>query len=143
MADIQTKYGTSNQAITITVASLADGSMRESTAIDNSSNLHMDAYVGGKITTGTSPTADTTIAFYAYGSVDGGTFYSGGATGSDAAFSGEEEQLFFLGSVTVDGTSDKTYEIGPWSVVSGAVGGRRHFTCWRAGRQIFNWIQPS
>ena len=43
MADFKAKYGSSNQTITVTLASLANGSLRESTAIDNSSNLFLDA----------------------------------------------------------------------------------------------------
>ena len=35
MADLNVKYGTTNQAITVTLASLANTAFRESTAISN------------------------------------------------------------------------------------------------------------
>jgi hypothetical protein len=119
MADIKAEYGTSNQAITITLAGLNANTWRESTAIVNTTNLFMDALVGGKIMTGTSaPTDGSSIRFYTYGTVDGGTLYSGNATGTDAAYTpaNDKNQLFYLGSIIVGtGTSD-SYEFGPWSV---------------------------
>ncbi len=52
MTDILAKYGTSNQALTITLASLANNGQRESTVIDNSSNKYLDALVSVKVKTG-------------------------------------------------------------------------------------------
>ena len=137
MATGKLLYGTNNQAITITLASLANVAYRESTAVDNGTDLFVDVLIGGKITTGTSPTADREIVFYAYGSVDGGTYYSGGVTGSDAGYtptSDEERSLFFLGVVPTGSTSDHTYEIGPFSLAAalGAVP-EDWATTWRNG----------
>lgn len=116
MANIKQAYGTSTQ-MTITLASLANASLRESDAVDNSTDLFLDALVGGKITTGTSPTANRTIVIYAYGSVDGGTTFTGGAGGSDAAYSdGEQVNMRVLAVISTDNTSDRTYEFGPVSV---------------------------
>lgn len=84
--DLKTKYGTSNQSITITLASLGDGSARESTAIDNSGNLFVDALVAVKIKTGAASVSSTGyLNIYAYGTADGASSYNGNATGTDAA----------------------------------------------------------
>jgi hypothetical protein len=71
-ADIKIAYGASAD-LTITLASLATSSTlvagRESTAIDNSSNLYLDDLIEGEVMTGTSPTAARSIRVYAYGSI--------------------------------------------------------------------------
>ena len=86
MADIKAKYGTSTQTITITVASLATAGARESTAIDNTTNVFLDALVLVKLKSGAASTAATGyVNVYAYGTADGGSTYSGTATGTDAA----------------------------------------------------------
>ena len=54
MAEIKSKYGTNNQAITITLNSLANGGKRESAAVDNSANFFLDALVQVKIATNAS-----------------------------------------------------------------------------------------
>lgn len=86
MANITQGYGTSNQAITITIASLANGSSRQSTIVDNTSNLFTDALVLLKIKTGASGTTTTgVVTVYAFGTTDNGTTYSENAGASDAA----------------------------------------------------------
>jgi hypothetical protein len=124
-------YGTPT-AITITLTSLADGAYRESAAVDNSSNLFMDAHVAGSVQVGTV-TADGTFAVFAYGSNDGGTTYSGGLAGTDETItwgttpstSSVEgyNNLKLLGVVSVDTTDDDNdIEFGPFAVAS-AFGG--------------------
>ena len=82
--DIKAKYGTSNQTITCSLASLTNNSQRQSTAIDNTTNLFLDALVLVKVKTGSSGTSSSgTINIYAYATVDGGTTYSDVATGTD------------------------------------------------------------
>ena len=81
-------YGTPT-AMTITAASLASDTNllagRESTAIDQQGTTDaIDVILGGKITTGTSPTASRQIEVWVYGSWDG-TNYTAACTGSDAA----------------------------------------------------------
>ena len=79
-------YGTQGVALTITLASLGNTSARASTAVDNTSNLYLDALIAVKIKSGASGTAATGVVnVYAYGTVDGGTTYTEGATGTDAA----------------------------------------------------------
>jgi len=86
MADIKEKFGTNGVAITITVASLANNSARQSTVIDNSTNVYLDALVQLKIKTNASGTATTGyVNIYAFGTVDGGTTYTENAGATDAA----------------------------------------------------------
>lgn len=86
MADIQTKYGPSNQPITITVASLPNLAARASTAINNATTLALDALVFFRLRTASALVSATGfIEGYAYGSADGGASYTEGATGTDAA----------------------------------------------------------
>lgn len=112
---------------TITLASLASDTNlvagREGTAIDNAgTELAIDAMVGGKVMTGTSPTASRQIEIWLAGSYDG-TSYSGAATGSDANLTPAEKTLLKLLTIipTVN-TSNKAYPWGPFSVAQ-AFGG--------------------
>ncbi len=95
MADIKAKYGGANQAITITINSLANDAKRESAAVDNSMNCFADALVQVQIATntGADSTGDKSIYIYAYGTSDNGTTYSANASGSDAAFGTDPQQL--------------------------------------------------
>lgn len=119
-------YGTS-AALTATLASLASDTNliagRQSTVIDNTSDVAIDAIVGGKVTTGTSPTASRQIEVWAFGSYDG-TTYSAGAGASDANFSptGEKTLMSLLTVIPTDSTSNHAYEWGPFSVAQ-AFGG--------------------
>lgn len=118
--DILTKYGTSNQALTITMAGVVSNAGRESTAVDNSSNKFVDALLVVKIRTGSSGTSSTgTVAIFAYGSVDGGSVYSGNATGSDAALT--PTNMVQIGSIAVaaDATTYKSAVIS----IAAAFGG--------------------
>jgi len=109
--------------VTITLTSLADGSYRQSAAVDNDTNGYIDAQVGGSIQTGTTPTLGEPIKIFAYASYDG-TNYTAGASGSDAAYTadGEEGLLKLLEIIEVDATSDQDYVWGPVSVAQ-AFGG--------------------
>lgn len=104
----------------MTLASLASDSSlvagRESTSVDNTSDLAVDAIVGGKVTTGTTPTTNKQIEVWAIGSYDG-TSYSGGATGSDANLTPQAKTLFaLLTIIPTTGTSNQLYTWGPFSV---------------------------
>ena len=123
MASIKSAFSASNQTITITVASLTNNSAREGTAIDNSSNLYLDALVAGKLKSGAASTSSTGIVnIYAYGTADGGTTYSNSATGSDANItltSPPNVRLIGVVNMVADST---TYKFGPFSVAA-AFGG--------------------
>jgi hypothetical protein len=115
-------YGTST-AIAITLASLASDSNlvtgRESNSVDNTSDLAIDSLVGGKVTTGTSPTASKQIEVWAIGSYDG-TSYDGGATGSDANLTPQQKTLLrLLTVIPTSSTSNQLYTWGPFSVAQG------------------------
>jgi hypothetical protein len=122
MADFKTKYGAGGQTISITLDGLGDGSLRQSTEIDNASNLFLDALISGRIIAGAAPAASRSIVLYAYGSADGGTTRTGGAGASDAAFGGEEDSLFLLGVIPTGAGAGQEYEFGPFSL-SRAFGG--------------------
>lgn len=120
------KYGTLT-ALTQTLASLASDTNlvagRESTAWDNKDvDAAVDCQIGGKTTTGTSPTASRQIEHWLYGSYDDVEF-SGGASGSDANLTPDEKtNLKLLIQIPTVSTSDKTYKWGPFSVAQ-AFGG--------------------
>ena len=126
MAEIKTTYS-SNTTITISPASLGSSASftagRESTEIDNTSNLYIDAIVQGNITVGTTPTANTTIAVYVWGADT-----SLGTTAIDVLDGTDSPEtltntgvlnsaLKFAASIGVlASTSDVTYNIAPFSV---------------------------
>jgi hypothetical protein len=85
MATLAASYA-SSATITITLASLASGSARASTVVNNSSNLYVDALVGLKVKANAAGTSSSgQVNVYLYASADAGTNYSDGASGSDAA----------------------------------------------------------
>lgn len=118
-------YGTTT-ALTITLTGLAtDASLvagRQSSVAANGTDDAIDALVGGKITTGTTPTASRQIEIWLFGSYDDSE-YSGGAGASDAALTPDTKTLLKLLTIipTVN-TSDKAYRFGPFSVAQ-AFGG--------------------
>ena len=80
------KFGTS-AALTITVASLTNGSGRQSTLIDNATARFQDLLIYVKIKMGTSPVADSTVDIYLIRGDDDATteHLSDGAGTTDAA----------------------------------------------------------
>lgn len=120
MATAALNYAAS-AAITITLASLASsassaGVGRQSAAVDNTSNLYIDALVGGKINTGTT-TASTIIEILAFGSYDG-TSYSGGAGASDAGLTLIPTNRFLLKALAYIFVPDTTARVYTWGPVS-------------------------
>lgn len=127
MASIKEVFGTSGQSFTQTLASLADSATagRESTVIDNSANLYLDALVAGKIKTQNAGTiSDPKVVYvWVYATADGGTTYPDTVTGADAAITmNSPNQLRLLGVINV-AAINTTYKGGPWSVAS-CFGGR-------------------
>lgn len=125
--DIKIKYGSSNQAITCQLApsgtGLANNGARASTAIDNTTNLFADALVSVQVKTGGSGVSSTgTVNVYAYGTSDGGTTYTDGATGSDAAITLTSPPNARLIGVINCVANATTYKGGPFSVAA-AFGG--------------------
>jgi hypothetical protein len=105
------------KTVTVATANLANSAWRQSAVVDNTSDLFVDALLGGSIQVGTSPTNGGTFNVFVYGTYDG-TNYTAGCSGSDAAYTadGEEDELRFLTSITVDTTTDQDYVFGPVSV---------------------------
>lgn len=121
-------YG-SPTTIACTTTSLATDSNflagRTSAAVNNSSDLAVDCIMGGTIATTGTPTANTGIEVWLYGSWDGGTLYSGAAGGTDAnqTFVQASKQLMTLVAVIQQlDTTARTYTFGPISVAA-AFGG--------------------
>lgn len=124
-ADIKVAYaGTST--FTLTLASLASDTNlvagRESTAISNASNKYLDGFVGGKVTTGTSPTASRRIEIWAAGSVNDTPLYPDTCAGTDANVTLTSSDIKYgglalLGVLGTDSTSNRTYWMHPTSLL--------------------------
>lgn len=123
MSTIKAAYGTSNQSISCTITSLANNGQRGSAAIDNTSNLFLDAFVFVQVKSAASSTsASGFVNVYAYGSADGGTTYSDAVTGTNAGQTlTVPPNLRLIGVINVVANS-VTYDGGPFSVAS-AFGG--------------------
>jgi len=121
--DILQKYGTTDQTITLTIASLASTNSRESTVIDNTTNLFSDALVVLKIKTNAAGTSSSGVVYvYAYGTVDNGTTYTDTATGSDAGITQTSPTNLKLIGIINCVANATTYKGGPFSVAQ-AFGG--------------------
>lgn len=121
--DLKQKFGSSGQTLTITLASLANNSARASAAVDNSSNLYSDVLLFLKLKSAGSGTVSTGyVNVYAYGSVDGGTTYSEGVSGSDASVTlTSPPNVRLIGVVAMVATSTTYYS--PVMSVASAFGG--------------------
>lgn len=116
MAALKQIFGSST-SLTITLASLGATASRESTAVDNTTNLFLDAlvYVKVKLATGT-PSADKALYVYAYGSEDG-TNYGDNATGTDAALTMRiPTNLRLIGVINTPDSGALTYKSQPMSI---------------------------
>lgn len=133
MADIKVKYpSTSSVALTIDLSSLASGSAgvftagRESTAVDNTSNLDVDHLLSGVIRAGTSPTASRYINVYAYANISsasGTPTYPDVLDGTDSAETFTSANVMsgivkLVASLIIDSTSNRDYFFGPISIAS-------------------------
>jgi hypothetical protein len=107
--------------LTITLASLATASWRESSYVDHAAIDAIDYSLGGKITVGTTPSANTAIELWLYGQINGTPEYTGGATGVNAATTptGDKSLLIPLDFIIVNSaTSNVAFRFGPYSVLS-------------------------
>lgn len=125
MSDIKQAYAAS-AAVTITLASLAtDANLltgRESTAVDNSSNLFLDYLLSGKITVGTSPTTGKEIRVYVAALLDDSA-WPDVFDGTDSAETVTNAQirdaaLKLAAVLPTVATSDLPYFFGPISVAA-------------------------
>lgn len=116
--------------LTITLASLAEDANlltgRESTAfaLDGvPSGLIVDAFISGKITTGTTPTVGEIIEIWAFGPIEDTPTYPDVMDGTDSAETITNEQVKQSGfvlvhSITVTADSNITYPFGPFGVAN-------------------------
>jgi hypothetical protein len=117
VSNIKEAFGTSNQSITITLASLANNGQRQSTVVDNSSNLFLDALVMLVLKSAAASTSATGyVNVYAFGTSDGGTNYSDAAGASDAAITLTSPPNMRLIGVINMVSNATTYRGGPFSV---------------------------
>lgn len=115
-----------SSAVTITLASLAtDASLltgRESTEIDNSSNLYLDYLVAGTIMTGTSPTTGKEIRVYAVGQMNDSTYpdvFDGTDSGETVSGVGTRDSVCrLIAVIPTVATSNLAYYFGPVSVAA-------------------------
>lgn len=126
MASIKLVYGLS-VAMTEAIEALAtDANLLagwESGAVDNTTNLYLDYLLGGKITTGTTPTTGKEIRVYVYGSINDTPTYPDVLDGTSSAetitSAGIRDSALKLAAViATDATSDRTYWFGPISVAA-------------------------
>lgn len=119
----ETLYGSSGQSITCTITSLANAGQRQSTVIDNSTNLYLDALVQVKIKTNAAGTSSTgTVNVYAYGSVDGGTTYGDTVTGTDGSVTLTSPPNLRLVGV-INAVANATTYVSPLMSIASAFGG--------------------
>lgn len=123
--DIKLAYAAS-AALTITLASLAtDANLlagRESSAVDNTTDKFLDYLLGGKITTGTSPTDVKEIRVYVAALIEDAT-YPDVLDGTDSAetitSAGIRDAALRLAAVlATNNSSDRTYYFGPISIAA-------------------------
>lgn len=115
---IQPLYGTSGQVMTISLASLGSAAARASTVVNNTVTLYEDALLYVKFglgsTISTSPPPYVNI--YGYGSVDGGTNYPEGITGTDATVTlTSPPNLVILAQINGGSTASAVKTYGPFS----------------------------
>ena len=121
MADIKSKYG-ARAAITCTIDSLASSATvgRESTVVDNTTNLYLDALVFAKLVfPNSAPANDKAVYLWSYAwDGDGTPLYTEVATGSDAAYTRRDPTTLRLVGVVPIPTQNLTYQGGPFSVAA-------------------------
>jgi len=109
---VLTHYNGQGTSITCTLNSLANGSARQSTDVDNTSNLYDDYLLTGKFKSasgslGSNPRVDLYLS-----ATENGTDWIDGATGSDAAFTMPmTPNLRYLGSVYISTAATATTDV--------------------------------
>lgn len=127
MATTTINYASAS-TITMDLANLGSSTTfvagRESNEIDNTTNKYMDALVFGKVSVGTTPTANTTINVYVWGAdVSLATTALDVLDGTDSAEALTNTGILYalkLGAVVSvpAATSNVKYEVLPFSVAS-------------------------
>lgn len=128
MSTTTVNYSGTGTSITMDLANLATSSTfvagRESSEIDNTTNKYLDALVQGRISVGTTPTANTYIKVFVWGSdVSLATTAIDVLDGTDSAETltnvGIRDALKLGAEIAVPATtSDVAYEVQPFSVAA-------------------------
>jgi hypothetical protein len=107
--EIKAKLGTTTQ-LTITLASLATATGRQSTMVDNTTTLYQKIHLYCKVTTGTSPTLDRSIYVHLLkgDKATSPNVITDGAGATDAALTLVAAEQ--IGGCATDNTSNKTYQ---------------------------------
>lgn len=123
MSTLQALYGQNGQTLAITLASLASTAQRQSSVVDNSSDLFLDVLLSITMRSAGASTSTTgAVNLYAFGTVDGGSNYSEGAGASDAAITlTSPPNVRLIGIVNVVANSTN-YRAGPFPIAA-AFGG--------------------
>lgn len=125
-ADAKVAYAAST-AYTFGVASLATSSTRtagrEGTSFSNAATKYLDFLIGGKIRTGTSPTAGKQIDLSMYAGYNDTPTYPDVFDGTDSAETITSENvrnsaIRLAASAIVDATSDRDYPFAPFSLAA-------------------------
>lgn len=113
-------------AMTITLASLANGAARASAEVSNVTNQYRDALVHVRVTLAAgTPANELRLNVYAYGSEDG-SHYQDQATGADiAVVMRTPSNLSLIGIIETPAAGGLTYVSAPMSVA-----------------QAFGWVLP-
>jgi hypothetical protein len=126
---IESDFGSSGQPLTITLNNLAASNVaggtytgRQSTAVDNTTNLFLDALVSVQVKTQSSVVAPSFVLIYAYGTADGGLTWSDTVTGADGSVSLISPPNAPLLCTLATPAVSTVYDSGPLSVAS-AFGG--------------------
>jgi hypothetical protein len=118
MATIKYLYS-SETTITCGADGLANTSSRASTAVDNTTNLYVDALVSGQVKTAAGALGSNPVVYlYAYGwSYGQASDYTDNVTGSDANFTlPSPTNLKLIGVAPYTVSANTTLYIGPFSV---------------------------
>lgn len=109
-SEIKDKFGSST-ALSITLASLANGSARQSTIVDNTTDRFSRVIVYAKVKQGTSPTGNKTVTAYLLRDDNNGTNHrTDGAGSSDAAITVLNAQLIgIMNNKSSPSTGDVLY----------------------------------
>lgn len=127
MAAAKIEYGSSVAITTTNLASLATSSSRtagwESAVIDNTSNKYLDILIGGKISTGTSPTAGSIIEIFVYAAWDDTPTYPDAIDGTESTETLTSSEVKWSGlkhahTITVTATSNVAYPVALFSVAA-------------------------
>lgn len=116
---VEISYAT-KATVTVTLTSLANGSARESTVIDNTTPKYLDAIV--RVLTNGQASGTGPMDVYVYAALGDAASYTDGATGSDAAFTAANRRNSrYLGSIQMNAASAVAWVSGSVAALFGGI----------------------